>query len=188
VAFRWDPEQEKWNAAGQVFDNALNNFAPKKLATGEWMMSRRDSDRNVSMLIGGLKALDEWQVIPFSKYRLPDGGAPEEPYWWTLPGGEIVGMFRDNSKSGQLLRSFSVDNGRTWSQVVRTNFPDATSKFHGLQTSRGYWALASNPDPKQRDPLCLSVSRDGMVFRHMFRLPIPARLASRVAHHRPSVA
>jgi len=176
VAFRWDPEQEKWNAAGQVFDNALNNFAPKKLATGEWMMSRRDSDRNVSMLIGGLKALDEWQLIPFSKYRLPDGGAPEEPYWWTLPGGEIVGMFRDNSKSGRLLRSFSVDNGRTWSQVVRTNFPDATSKFHGLQTSRGYWALASNPDPKQRDPLCLSVSRDGMVFRHMFRLPIPARL------------
>lgn len=85
-------------------------------------------------------------------------------------------MFRDNSKSGRLLRSFSVDHGRSWSPPVRTNFPDATSKFHGLQTSRGYWVLASNTNPKQRDPLCLTISADGMVFHHMFRLPIPARL------------
>lgn len=176
VAFRWDRELRQWESAEQVFDNALNNFAPKKLASGEWMMSRRASDRSVSMLIGGLKAIDDWQVIVFSKYQLPGGSAPEEPYWWALPGGEIVGMFRDNSKSGRLLRSFSTDNGRTWSAPVRTNFPDATSKFHGLQTSRRYWVMASNTDPKQRDPLCLSVSVDGMVFRHMFRLPIPARL------------
>jgi len=176
MAFRWNSELDAWESAGEIFDNALNNFAPKKLASGEWMMSRRASDRSVSMLIGGIKAVDDWQVIPFSKYRLPDGGAPEEPYWWTLPGGEIVGMFRDNSKSGRLLRSFSVDNGRTWSPPVRTNFPDATSKFHGLQTSRGYWVMASNTNPKQRDPLCLSVSADGMVFQQMYRLPIPARL------------
>lgn len=180
VAFRWSGELQNWEPAGLVFDNALNNFAPKKLASGEWMMSRRASDRSVSMLVGGLKAIDDWRVIPFSQYRLPDGGAPEEPYWWTLPGGEIVGLFRDNSKSGRLLRSFSVDNGRSWSPPIRTNFPDATSKFHGLQTSRGYWVLASNTNPKQRDPLCLSVSSDGMVFRHMFRLPIPARLEDAV--------
>ncbi len=176
VGFRWNRQLGQWESAGQVFDDALNNFAPKKLGSGKWMMSRRASDRSVSMLIGGLKSIDDWQVIPFSKYRLPDGGAPEEPYWWTLAGGEIIGMFRDNSKSGRLLRSFSIDNGRTWSPPVRTNFPDATSKFHGLQTSRGYWVMASNTNPKQRDPLCLSISADGMVFRHMYRLPIPARL------------
>lgn len=185
LAFRWNRDQRRWDAAGEVFDNTLNNFAPKKLASGEWMMSRRASDRSVSMLIGGLKSLDDWQSIPFSNYRLSDGGAPEEPYWWTLPGGEIVGMFRDNSKSGRLLRSFSVDNGRTWTAPVRTNFPDATSKFHGLQTSRGYWVLASNTNPKRRAPMCLSISRDGMVFRHMFRLPIPERLEGATWHDGP---
>ncbi len=176
VAFRWSDDTQSWQPAGRVFDNALNNFPPKKLATGEWMMSRRASDRSVSMLIGGLTAIDNWQVIPFSEYRLPGGGSPEEPYWWLLPGGEIVGLFRDNSKSGRLLRSFSVDHGRTWSTPVRTNFPDATSKFHGLQTSRGYWVLASNANPERREPLCLSVSPDGLVFQHLFRLPVPARL------------
>jgi len=176
VAFRWQAEQAAWAPVGRVFDDALNNFPPKKLPSGEWMMSRRASDRSVSILIGGLKAIDDWRVIPFSSYRLPGGGSPEEPCWWTLPGGEIVGLFRDNSRSGRLLRSFSTDNGRTWSEPVRTNFPDATSKFHVLETSRGYWVMVSNPNPKRRNPLCLSISRDGLVFTRMLRLPIPKNL------------
>ncbi len=176
VAFRWDGTKSEWQPAGRVFDNALNNFAPKKLPTGEWMMSRRASDRSVSLLIGGVAGIDQWQVIPFSNYRLPGGGAPEEPYWWVLPDGAIVGLFRDNSKSGKLLRSFSVDNGRSWTAPVRTNFPDATSKFNTVATSRGYWAMASNPNPERRHPLCLSISPDGLVFTHMFRLPIPETL------------
>jgi hypothetical protein len=38
VAFRWDKDANAWKPAGRVFDNALNNFAPKKLVTGGWMM------------------------------------------------------------------------------------------------------------------------------------------------------
>jgi hypothetical protein len=177
VAFRWNREAHTWQPAGRVFDNTLNNFAPEKIATGEWMMSRRASDRSVSMLIGGVQALDNWQVVPFSAYRLPEGGAPEEPHCWMLPDGAIVGLFRDNSKSGRLLRSFSTDNGRSWSPVVRTNFPDATSKFHGLRASRGYWVMASNANPRGRHPLCLSISPDGLVFTHLLRLPIPDDLS-----------
>jgi BNR repeat-like domain len=177
VAFRWNAEKETWQPAGRVFDNALNNFAPKKLPTGEWMMSRRASDRSVSLLIGGVKAIDDWRVVPFSTYALADGGRPEEPFWWTLPSGAIVGVFRDNGKSGRLLRSFSTDNGHTWTKLVRTNFPDATSKFNVLQTSRGTWVMISNPNPQARNPLCLSTSSDGLVFTRMVRLPIPAALA-----------
>jgi hypothetical protein len=177
VAFRWNRDSRTWQPAGRVFDNALNNFAPERIASGEWMMSRRASDRSVSMLIGGVKAIDDWQVVPFSAYRLPGGGAPEEPHCWMLLDGAIVGLFRDNSRSGRLLRSFSTDNGRSWSPVVRTNFPDATSKFHGLRTSRGYWAMASNANPRGRHPLCLSISPDGLVFTHLFRLPISEDLA-----------
>jgi hypothetical protein len=177
VAFRWNGQQNAWQPAGRVFDNAMNNFAPKRLPTGEWMMSRRASDRSVSLLIGGVKSLDAWRVVPFSAYRAADGSRPEEPYWWVLPGGAIVGLFRDNSRGGRLLRSFSTDNGRTWTPLARTNFPDATSKFFALQTSRGYWVLVSNPNPQRRNPLCLSISRDGLVFVRMARLPIPEQLA-----------
>src|SRR5690606_42048351 len=60
----------------------------------------------------------------------------EEPYWWVLPDGKnLMALFRDNNRSGYLYRSFSIDNGRSWSPPVKTDFPDARSKFHGLRRS-----------------------------------------------------
>jgi len=175
LSFVWDPEKDQWRDEGVLFDNAISNFPPKKLPSGEWMMSRRDSGRNVSLLIGGIDAINDWQVIPFSDYRLNGGGILEEPCWAVLPDGNIVGLFRDNSRSGRLLRSFSINNGRAWTEPVRTNFPDATSKFNLLRTSRGYYVLVSNANPDGRNPLCLSVSDDGLVFTSMGVLPIPAK-------------
>ncbi len=172
-AWRWNASSETWEDAGVVFDNAINNFPPKQLASGEWMMSRRSHDRNVSMLVGGVKSLADWRVVPISDYATPDGGRLEEPYWWQLEGGALVGVFRDNSGSKRLLRSFSADEGRTWTAPVRTDFPDATSKFNAVQTSRGYLAMVSNPNPAGRNPLCLSVSEDGLVFIGMGVLPVP---------------
>ena len=166
-AFRWDDKQNEWLAHGRVFDDAMNNFPPKRLPTGQWMMTRRDHERQVSVMVGGDKAFDQWTVQPMAAY---DGnGRPEEPYWYLLPDSKtIVGLIRDNGGSKRLLRTFSTDNGRTWSPLVRTNFPDATSKFFSLRTSRGYYVLVSNSNPRKRDPLTLAVSHDGLVYRHLF--------------------
>jgi hypothetical protein len=54
--------------------------------------------------------------------------------------------------------------------LVGTNFPDAGSKFNALRTSRGYYVLVSNANPRRRDPLTLSVSRDGLIYTSMFYL------------------
>jgi predicted neuraminidase len=78
-----------------------------------------------------------------------------------------MALFRDNRRSGYLYRSFSSDEGRTWSRPVRTNFPDATSKLHGLRLSDGRYVLVSNANPRRRDPLVLSMSDDGIVFTRM---------------------
>jgi hypothetical protein len=170
-AFRWSKKNKVWEDAGVVYENAINNFPPKKIASGEWMMSRRKYDyktQDIHVLIGGTAGIDKWQsfVVPGSVGEL--GG--EEPYWWVLPDNNIVALFRDNKKSGYLFRSFSSDNGRTWSKPVRTNFPDAASKFCGLQLSDGRYILVSNANPKKRDPLVLSVSDDGIVFNKMYYL------------------
>jgi hypothetical protein len=58
----------------------------------------------------------------------------------------------------------------------KTNFPDATSKFFCLCTSRGFYVIISNANPAQRNPLCLSTSDDGVTFTCMARLPIPDEL------------
>ncbi len=135
------------------------------------MMSRRTHDYKtvgVQFLVGGGKALDQWESFPVlgSASELK----AEEPDWWILPDKNLAAVFRDNRRSGFLYRAFSTDNGRTWSKPVKTNFPDATSKISGLQLSDGRYVLISNPNPKKRDPLTLSLSDDGLVFTKMLYL------------------
>lgn len=169
-AFRWKTDGT-WDDAGLIHDDTINNFPPLRLSTGDWMMSRRPHNyksAGVQFLVGGVEALDDWRSYPVlgSASEL----AAEEPDWWILPGGDLSAVFRDNRKSGFLFRSFSSDQGRTWSKPVRTNFPDATSKVCGLRLADGRYVLVSNPNPKKRDPLALSISEDGLVFTKMIHL------------------
>lgn len=165
-AFQLDKKNESWNDIGLVYDNAINNFAPKRLPNNEWMMTRRTFDRNVFMLTGGTDKFNDWESHPVVSYGDSELIA-EEPYWWVLPDNNLLALFRDNARSGYLYRAFSSDNGRTWSKPVKTDFPDARSKFNGLQLKDGRYILVSNPNPKKRDPLTLSISSDGMVFDKM---------------------
>jgi len=170
-AFRFNKSSNAWDDAGLVFKNAINNFPPLKLRTGDWMMSRLMFDYKTSgvhFLVGGVKSLSDWQSFPVlgSAAELK----AEEPDWWILPDQTLAAVFRDNHRSGFLYRAFSIDDGRTWSKPVKTNFPDATSKISGLRLSDGRYVLVSNPNPKKRDPLTLSVSADGIVFTKMLYL------------------
>ena len=168
-AFRWNRDRKTWEPHGTVRDDAMNNFPPKRLPSGQYMMTRRDHQQQVSVMVGGEEAYNQWKVHPLASY---DGqGRPEEPYWYVLPDQtNIVGLIRDNGRSGRLLRTFSRDNGQTWTPITQTNFPDATSKFFVLRTSQGYYAMVSNSNPNRRDPLTLAISRDGLVFNHLFFL------------------
>jgi len=170
-AFRFKEADGTWEDAGVVFKDAINNFPPMKLRTGDWLMSRRAHDYRVTgvhFLIGGVKALDQWASFPVfgSSSKLK----AEEPDWWILPDQNLMAVFRDNNGSGYLYRAFSTDDGRTWSLPVKSNFPDATSKVSGLRLSDGRYVLVSNPKPSKRDPLTLSISEDGMVFTKMIYL------------------
>ncbi len=168
-AFRWNKKKKAWDAYGTVRDDTLNNFPPKRLPSGEFMMTRRDHRQQVSVMVGGDVRFNQWEIRPLASYG--GKGRPEEPYWYILPDGKnIVGLIRDNGRSGRLMRTFSADNGRSWSPIIKTNFPDATSKFFVLRTSRGYYVMVSNSNPRRRDPLTLAISTDGLVFTHLFYL------------------
>lgn len=182
VAFAWDKQSAAWKHKSVVFENAINNFAPQKLSTGEWMMTRRDARFNVSMLVGGVKAIDDWRVVPVvdrlaavrtSKF------SPDEPIWWEQPDKTLVAAFRDNGGSNRLFRAFSTDHGQTWSAPAKTDFPNSPSKIFSLLTSRGYRVLISNANPVLgRRELYLSVSEDGLVFTRMAKLEIPSPRAT----------
>lgn len=185
LAWEWQPAEKRWMELGVMMDDAINNFPPMKLPNGEYGMMRRDHERRVSMMTGGVKSPLDWQAVPVSAYSAPDGFRPEEPDWWTLPDNRLLGLFRDNGRSGRFYRALSTDNGRSWSVPEKTNFPDATSKFFCLRTSRGFYVLVSNANPAQRNPLCLSTSDDGITFTRMAALPIPDRLYGIPANVKP---
>lgn len=174
--FRWDKEKNSWEPLGRIMDDTMNHFPPKKLPDGNWMMSRRDHKRAVSIIVGGKDDITDWEIVPYSNYSAAPGIRPEEPYWYFLPDGKnIVGLFRNNAGKS-ILRSFSTDFGRSWTPAVVTNFPDASSKFFVVNTSNGDYAMVSNPNPKARNPLCLSLSKDRLVYKRMAVIEIPAKL------------
>lgn len=159
-------ETIKWKHLGMAYDNTLNNFPPKQLPSGEWMMSRRDSLGNVHFMVGGVKAFNDWQSFPVVS-RETEEVAASEPNWWLLPDNTVMALFRDNKRSNYLFRAYSMDQGRTWTKLHKTNFPDALSKFSGTRLKDGRYVLVSSPDPKKREPIAISVSDDGTVFYKM---------------------
>ena len=167
--YEWNPETMDWKKPIVVADDTINNFPPKLLPSNEWMMSRRDHRMNKSMLIGGVSSPQEWKEYPISVPE--DNASLDEPFWWQLPDGALSAVFRDGSKSGRLYRSFSRDNGKSWTIPLRTNYPDACAKFNVLRLSDGRYALVSNPNTNgKRVPLCLALSDDGIIFDRMFIL------------------
>ncbi len=164
--YRWNQAQRRWDAPVVIADDSINNFPPRLLASGQWMMSRRDHRMNAALLIGGDQSVTSWSYVAVPE---PEHGARlDEPHWWTASDGTLVAAFRDGSNSRRLYRSFSWDQARTWTAPVRTDFPDAAAKFNVLRLSNGTYAMASNPNPSgARNPMTLSVSADGLVFRSM---------------------
>lgn len=175
LAFRWVPETGEWVEEGLVYHNAINNFPPQKLSGGDWILTRRDARFNVSVLIGGREALDDWRDYPVVDVKGVPGFRPDEPIFWPLSGGGILNaLFRDNGGSQRLFHATSADEGKSWSAPVLSNFPNATSKIFSLETSRGYRVLVSNANPTvARRELHLSISKDGEQFIRMARLEVP---------------
>lgn len=174
-AYAWDPRSESWRFKAKLYDNAINNFPPQKLPSGEWILTRRDARFNVSVLIGGRKSLSDWQAFPVVQRGEVPRFSPDEPIFWALPDKTLFALYRDNGGSRRLFHSTSADEGRTWTRPVLSNFPNATSKIFSMQTSRGYRVLVSNANPNVgRREMHLSVSRDGRTFTRMARLAIPS--------------
>jgi len=174
-AFVWNKETDAWKFKATLYHDAINNFAPQMLPSGEWLMTRRDSQFNVFMLAGGVKSLDDWQSFPVIKRSEVPNFSPDEPIWWRLPDRRLHALFRDNGGSSRLYQSFSNDEGRSWSRPRISNFPNASSKCYALKLSTGPWVMISNANPQlARREMYVSLSQDGLTFSKMARLAIPS--------------
>lgn len=76
------------------------------------------------------------------------------------------------SWAGYLWETESKDNGMTWSRPIATDFSDNDAKFHFGRLPDGRFYYIGNPDRNkpERNPLVLSLSKDGVHFDRHFIL------------------
>jgi predicted neuraminidase len=159
MRFEWDGTV--WKSAGVFLDNCMNNYPPRRFG-GEWFMTCRDSLRKMYFARSAGLSNGSWKVAPVPLEGSQDNLS--EPSEYEGPDGVAHLIFRDQGRSGRLRHSVSRDNGASWSAAVLTNYPDATSKNFSGRLSNGWYYLINNPDPKSRDPLTISFSKDGWTF------------------------
>ena len=159
VRFEWTGKA--WVRRGTFVDNCMNNYPPRLL--GERLfMTCRDSFARMCTALAGSSTGDNWTLTRLP--GAPPGDRMSEPSWYLDRDGVAHLIFRDGRGSKFLYHATSTDQGRTWSAPVRTNYPDATSKNIAGRLANGWYFLINNPNPKGRDPLAISFSRDGWVF------------------------
>lgn len=175
VAYRYDSPTDQWQYHAKLYDNAINNFPPQRLDSGDWILTRRDSRFNVTVLIGGRTSIDNWQAYPVVGVGEVPGFRPDEPIFWPMPDGTLYALFRDNGGSQRLFHSVSHNGGKSWETPKLTNFPNASSKLFSMQTSRGFRILVLNANPTiGRREIHLAVSQDGRTFTELARLAVPS--------------
>ncbi len=88
-----------------------------------------------------------------------------EPSQYLTPGGMLAMIFRDQQSTFRKYISFSTDQGESWTMPTQTNLLDARTKQCAGNLPDGTAFMVSCPsDNKQRWPLVLQLSTDGITF------------------------
>jgi hypothetical protein len=114
--------------------------------------------------------LPSWEFVKHdSRPKAEDGHQLCEPTQaWQLADGTHVRLYRDlgQPRTYKNYAQFSFDQGKTWTQAIRTDFPDACSRSAAGVLPNGTVYVINNPG-NGRDPLVISLAKDGLTFdRH----------------------
>ncbi len=95
-----------------------------------------------------------------------------EASWYTDDEDRIWMWHRDESGSSVLGVALSEDSGHTWTEVMRSNFPDSMSRVFAGRLSDGRYFLVGNQTRvfMDRNFFSLSLSEDGAKFSSMHQL------------------
>ena len=95
-----------------------------------------------------------------------------EASWYTDDDNRIWMWHRDESASGYLGVAHSEDGGKSWSEVMRSNFPDAMSRVHAGRLSDGRFYIVGNSTRNfmNRNFFSIMLSDDGAKFNRIIRL------------------
>ena len=84
-----------------------------------------------------------------------------QPTLFTDKEGNLKMLCRSTQPIGFICSSKSTDNGKTWSEVQKTNLPNPNSGIDAVNLKDGRILLIYNHTPKGRSPINAGMSKDG---------------------------
>lgn len=112
-----------------------------------------------------------WQRASFMSHERGKQSRELEPSQYQKRDGTLVMVFRDQASSFRKMASISNDHGKTWTEPVLTNIPDARVKQSAGNLPDGTTYLVGPPTgAKRRWPLVALFSNDGTCFDLAFLL------------------
>ena len=137
------------------------------LLSGEHVGASRETGRMVLYRTTQRDGLGGWVASKISPGELKVFGYTE-PAPYVLGDGRVICPFRNNS--GWLYASESRDGGRSWSDPVKTNFPDSLARHATGRLPGGDFFLVNNSSSKRLDRsiLTIALSQDGRRYDRAF--------------------
>ena len=112
-----------------------------------------------------------WHKAQFASEDRGKQSRELEPSQYVRPDGSIVMLFRDQSSSFRKLAAVSTDRGETWTKPALTDYLDSRTKQCAGNLPDGTAFMVSCPSgSKNRWPLVLQLSQDGVTFDHTIML------------------
>ncbi|MEX1039036.1 MAG: exo-alpha-sialidase [Pirellulaceae bacterium] len=152
-AFTLNDETNQWDSQGIVARDCWPMDAPVKMSDGNWIMGGLTSKITSCVAISHGDNLTKWETVHIN---WPEGRGFLETSL-IVDDDEITAFIR--SEEGAVAISVSKDYGRTWSEVMKANYPMAASQPFADVLSTGQRYLISNI--RNRHTLAIAVSKPG---------------------------
>jgi predicted neuraminidase len=163
---RWDTVDQKY----RVSEDEGRTWSRERFIRKEW----GDVFRTKPILLAngevifGFECRDEMSRFLISpdcgktwEYGFPIAGVEnEQPTLIQRRDGVIVALLRPAGDEPRVGRSYSKNNGRTWSRAVNAEIPSPGAAIDMVKLADGRVVLVFNDSEEHRTPLTLGISKD----------------------------
>lgn len=164
----------EWKHNERIADDIYLFEAPRPTQSGDLMCCGFDLHNwKQGLVLFWEKGLDPSEKPAVIKMPISANGIiPEQGTWMQSDDGKIWMYARDGSVSMRLALSTSDDGGRTWTEFLRTDFPNTLSRAYAGRLSDGRYYIAGNNYDHylDRSHLMVAVGEHADRFDRMYTL------------------
>lgn len=128
---------------------------PTVLPSGRWLLPLYSDTFSASII-----AISDDRGATWSASEPMIGFGNIQPSLVRKADGTIVAFMRDNGSHRKIRLSTSNDDGRSWTPVTDSTFPNPGAGIEAIRLANGHWALVYNDLARGRHSLAVSVSDD----------------------------